>query len=276
MKERKTMITIIFGEPGAGKTSLLTYFMKQIYRTEGDRILSYCREEIASENKKRPVPLSMPSAPPIFSDFFVHFLDGYEREYSPYFINGYYFGIQNERMATQYVPPGSKIFLSEAQRYFDSRKSATFPDHVSRAFEMHRHFGLDIYLDAQREGLIDLNIRALCKRFIEVQKSEHERTASGRIIKTTFFCREFDDLISVEQYLSGVPTGRETTYVNYGNIYRCFESCNHDEDFVPGKGMNYRYLPFLNKGETVPENLKMFYETEEPKGYRRSQRGKSA
>ena len=265
------MITIIFGEPGAGKTSLLAYFLKQIYRRQGDRLLNECRDRIAEENKTREKPLTLPNEPPIFCDFAVKFLVGYEKEYSPYFINGYYFGVENGKMPTQYVPPGSKIFLSEAQRYFDSRRSATFPDHVSRAFEMHRHFGLDIYLDAQREGLIDLNIRGLCKRFIEVRKAEHEKTATGRIVKTTFFCREFDDLISVEQYLSGGSNAyRETTYVNRGNIFRSFDSFNHQNDFIPGKGRDYRYLPFLAKGENVPENLKMFYETEEPKAYRGS------
>lgn len=271
------MITIIFGEPGAGKTSLNTYFLKRLYREQGDRLLSYCREKILEQNRERLNPLTLPKQPPIFADFDVKFLTDYEEEYKPYYINGYYFGIKNDKMPTQYVPPGSKIFLSEAQRYFDSRKSATLPDHVSRAFEMHRHADYDITMDVQRAGLIDLNIRALCKRFIEVLRTEHEKTATGRIIKTTFFCREFPDWLAVDQYLSsGAQTYTETQYENKGNIYRCFDSKNHGADFVPSEGKDYNFLPFVGKGDKIPGALKMFYKTDAPKGYRTGAQEKGA
>ena len=72
-------------------------------------------------------------------------------------------------------------------------------------------------MDVQRAGLIDLNIRGLCKRFIEVLKMDHEKTETGRIVKTMFQCREFPDWLSVDQYLSsGAQTYKETQYENKG------------------------------------------------------------
>lgn len=265
------MITIIFGEPGAGKTSLSAYFLKRLYRTEGDRLRDLCCERIAEDNVGRAVPLSLPLKPPIFSDYGMKILADYEEEYEPYFINGYYFGLSNENIPTQYVPPCSKVFLSEGQRYFDARKSATFPVWVSRAFEMHRHFGCDIWIDVQREQLIDLNIRTLCKRFIEVRKMEADETENGRITNTKWYCREFTDFVTVERYVEeGIGAFKETTYENRGNIFRCFDSKNRYADFLPKNGKDYVYLPHAN-GEaqkSVPDDLKMFYSFAEPKGFR--------
>ena len=50
---------------------------------------------------------------------------------------------------------------------------------------------IDVYLDVQRANLIDLNIKEICKRFIEVQEMKHETDYAGRILRTTFICREF-------------------------------------------------------------------------------------
>ena len=166
------MITTVFGKPGVGKTAFLAYQLQNLYFTQGLNLLDECRDKINAENLNREHLLTLPTQPPIFSDFGVKFLVDYEEEYEPYYINGYYFGMQNKNMQTQFLPPCSKLFLSEGQRYFDSRKSKTFPAFVSAAFEMHRHYGLDIWIDVQRPKLIDANIRELCKKFIEVIKIE--------------------------------------------------------------------------------------------------------
>jgi len=247
------MITIIFGAPGAGKSSLNTYFLKQTYRTQGRALLHYARARIEAQNSTRAIPLIVPDKPPIFANYAVKFKTGYEK------------------MPTQYIPPGSKIFLSEAQRYYNSRKSQTLPDWVSRFYEMHRHYGIDVYLDVQRANLIDLNIKEICKRFIEVQGMKHETDYAGRILSSTFICREFENWRNVEQYLeNGAETYRNTTYINEGNIFRCFNSYSYFEEYLPDESKAFNYLPFVSRAEqkNISPDNEAFYIMSEPTEYR--------
>ena len=259
------MITIIFGAPGSGKSSLSTYFLKTVYRREGKRRMEQSRELILRANAGRETPLTVPSAPPIFSNYRVRFKTGYEKWFEPYFVNGYYLGLPNDKMPTQFIPPASAVFLGEAQRFFNSRSNARIPDWVSRFFEMHRHYRVDVWMDVQRPILIDANIRELCKRFIEVREMAHDRDDAGRIVKTVFRCREFDRWGAVEQYLSAGAGGyRETEYVHDGNIFRSFDSYSYFDDFLPKAGNDFKMLPF--RGEQ--EGDEIFYKTDEPRGYR--------
>jgi zona occludens toxin (predicted ATPase) len=175
-------------------------------------------------------------------------------------------------MPIMYFPPYSKIFLEEAQRYYDSRQSATFPEFVSRAYEMHRHYGLDIYMDVQRVGLIDKNIRELCRNFIEVQSMQNQVDNMGYITQTVFKCREFKKWTDVNEYLnSGAETTyTETEYVNQGNIFDCFNSYNYFENFVPPDGKDFNYLEYLSPADRqkLHGEIADFYNTSEPKEYR--------
>ena len=40
------MITIIFGAPGSGKSSLNTYFLKELYRAQGKQLLEAACDRI--------------------------------------------------------------------------------------------------------------------------------------------------------------------------------------------------------------------------------------
>ena len=263
------MITIIFGAPGAGKTALMTYFLRETFKRDGKRLLESSQEKIREINLEHGSSLEMPKKPPIYSDFPVKIPDGYESFFQHYFINGYFFGVPNGSVPTINVAPGAKIFLSEGQRYFDSRQSKAFPSWVSAAFEMHRHYGLEIYIDVQRPKLIDLNIRELCRRFIEVKDIELERTETGRIQKTTFRCREFKSSALVEAYIAtGDGIFEETSYTYAGDIFRLYDSFSHGEDFVPKGDGNYVYLDFLEEGKEAPLPVRQFYARGEPKEYR--------
>ncbi len=273
------MITIIFGAPGAGKSSLLTYFIKSIYQTQGRKMLNYAQARIIEQNEKRTEPLELPTKPPIFANYNVSFITGYNETFEPYFVNGYYIGLPNDRMPTQYIPPGSKVFLSEAQRYYNSRKSQTLPDHVSRWYEMHRHYGIDVFMDVQRANLIDLNIKEICKRFIEVLGMEHITDTAGRIIQTTFNCREFGSWRDVELNMtSGAKTYSKVKYINQGNIFRCFNSYSYFEEFLPVGGLGFNYLPFISRGDvqSVDETAAKFYNMNEPPEFRTTPKTKKA
>lgn len=263
------MITIIFGKPGAGKTSLMAHFLQDLYAKQGKSLLKKSISEIERVNETRKTPLTLPDRPPIYSDFEVWIHTGYNKWFIPYFINGYYFGLANENMPTQFVFPYAKIFLSEAQRYFDSRKSSTFPRFAASAFEMHRHYGLDIWLDVQRVGLIDLNVRELCKRFIEVQDVEHTTSGTGEITASEWKCREFETSADVDLYLkSGDKVYAETSYRHEGNIFSGVDSRGHFGDFLPADGKGFTNLPFLRAGEKPAPGTEIFYQSGEPKGYR--------
>lgn len=228
------------------------------------------QERIRALNLERKTPLTIPDKPPIFSDFKVKFLDGYEQYYEPYYINGYYFGMANEKMPTQFVLPHSHVHLTEVQHYYNSKDLLPLPRHVSSLFEMYRQYFLDIWLDLQRPILLDKNIRDLIKHFIEVLGMENlTDEETGRIIQSTFRCREFDSNFALEEYLeTGKETYRETQYVYRGNIFRIYDSFEHFDDFIPGEGKDFTLLPFVKKGEKVPPEFEMYYRRGEPREYR--------
>lgn len=249
----------------------MTYFLKESYTAEGRTILKQCKERLEILNAQRKTALAVPDKPPFFADFNVKLHVGYKTYFEPYYINGFYFGLENEKMQTQFLPPYSQIFFGEAQRYYNSRKSSTFPDHVSRAYEMHRHYGYNIYLDVQRVMLIDANVRELCKRFIEVCGMQHTYDDMGRIIKTVFKCHEFNSWVDTNDYLTtGAETYKVTEYTNEGNIFECFDSFNFFENFLPPDGKNFNYLEYKTIAEMkdLPEGIAQFYNRAEPLAYR--------
>ena len=264
------MITIITGKPGVGKTALNTYFCWQTYRNDSARLLKLIRDRIELINESRITPLTAPTDPPIYTNYEVKFLIGYEKHYEPYYINPYYLGLSNDKMKMQNIPPYSRLFISEAQRYYNSRKSSTLPDWVSRFYEMHRHYGIDIYLDVQRGKLIDLNIRELCKRFIEVQGITVERSGGTWIDKTRWECREFTSMQDYDDYVNGDGANYiETVYEYAGDIFASYNSTSCFNEFVPIEGEDFHYLPYRQEGSHNPDDpAATFYNTTEPELYR--------
>ncbi len=264
------MITILFGKPGAGKTSLMTHFMIELYEREGDELLDKCRDRIAEQNEKRLFALPFPDRPPFFSNYGVRFLVDYEEEYSPYFFNPFYFGIGNEEFEVQYLLPCGYCFITEGQKYFNSRKSLTLRDHVSRAFELHRQNEMNFFIDCQRPKLIDLNIRELTPRFLEVQRMENTTNNYGGILSSAWYCREFNSAAEVMNYLTTGEGGREIPpIVHRGNIFDCFDSFEQKNKFFPKdvKDCGFTLLPF-HQAEDLPEQLRRLYDPSEPKWYR--------
>ena len=94
-------------------------------------------------------------------------------------INPYRLGFSNDYVGTHFNFPYECIFVTEAQKYLNSRMSMYFPDWQSRWYEQHGHNDLDIWLDTQRPMLIDVNIRELA-RFIEIKDLEISYTR-GRV-----------------------------------------------------------------------------------------------
>lgn len=251
------MLTIIFGPPGSGKSTLNTYLLKQEYRQQGSKLYDKTCMRIAELNKGREQPLTLPDRPPIYADFKMQLQIGYDEYFNPYFVDGYHLGLDNEYVPITRIVPGSKIHLSEVQRYYDSRKSQTFPEWVSRFFEMHRHYDVDVTMDIQRASLVDVNIRDLCRHFIEVQSMQHKYDDMGRVVQTKFTCREFKTYLDVEEYInSGGRNYVTTTYINSGNIYRCFDSCAYFDKFVPADNKDFTFMEFGNNSILEPKEFR--------------------
>lgn len=114
----------------------------------------------------------------------------YKYRYSPRFsrrINPFRLGFANDFVQTHFNLPFECIFITEAQKYLNSRMSMYFPDWQSRWYEQHGHNDLDIWLDTQRPMLIDVNIREL-SQFIEIMSLEFSYNGYGRIARFNYFC----------------------------------------------------------------------------------------
>lgn len=264
------MITFIVGETGAGKSALVTYILQETYMTEGVDIWKRSCEAIRRANRQYGRNYTLPDRVPIYThNFQVRFNVGYKKFFEPYLLNGFYFGISNDRIETEYVAPESVLAFDESQRIFNSRKSSTFLDAASYAFEIHRQFNLRIYLLAQRGNLIDRNIKELGVHVIEVLGMENTKNAAGYVIQSVWHCREFDNWRAAEQYFSsGAPTYRETTYTNKGNIFECFDSFEKGREFLPPKGKDFDFLPY-EEPKKLTNRQKKFYIPGEPKHYRK-------
>lgn len=227
---------------------------------------------IEAINAKTGRSFTLPTQAPIFANFDVSLHLGYRWHYDPYFFSPYYFGLANNSMETQFLPPGSKVFIDEAQRFFNSRKSATFPDWLSEAIEKHRHFGLDLYLIVHRPMLIDPNCRELVGRFIEMRSMDNEINFAGVVERSVFHCREFADWLELKQYLeTGDAEYRNTTYINEGDIFESFDSFSFVNSFLPKDAkQDFDYLPSRRRAEMsrLTERQRTFYQTAEPKAFR--------
>ncbi len=199
------MITIICGDPGTGKTSFLALqAMRAMTINARERYLSACCEIdiLNSQGLKLKKP---PYKHLAYGNFYcISHIYGYApRELMDF--DGTDFGLSDSEHQVKLVPPFSNIFLMEAQSFLDSRKSRFFRQSVSRAYEIHRHYDLDIWLDCQRATLIDLNVRGISERIIEMQKLVLKYDSLDRIIKATWYFRIFN---SSEEYDAYLASGR--------------------------------------------------------------------
>lgn len=251
------MINIIFGAPGTGKSTFNTFLLISEFWEEGLHLLSESKKKIIELNATRTSPLTLPDRPPLYSDFKMNLKTGYKKSFEPYFVDGFHLGLDNDVMDVMHLPPGSKIHLSEVQRYYDSRKSQTFPEWVSRYFEMHRHYNVDITMDIQRSSLVDVNIRDLCRHFIEIQSMTHTFDDLERIIHTKFVCREFGSYQDVEDYQNKKKKNYDTVKYEYdGDIYSCFDSCAYFNKFVPGDNKDFSYMIYGDNSIIEPKEFR--------------------
>lgn len=266
------MITIVFGKPGAGKTAYLAQDAVRYlnFGPDSAELHDQARKKIEELNGDGGLFL-VPYLPPVYTNFPLTVNAGTSVLGRSYYVDGFHLGFENPDVDVMPVLPGARIYLSEAQRYYNSRRSKDLPDWVSRWYEEHRHFGLQIHLDVQRPALIDVNIRELCERFIEVRGLEHEVDGLGRIIRSTFTVRVFEDWKYVEKYIDGTALNcqyEEQQLVYEGNIFECYESHVYFRHFIPTRADFSQILHICGRDVLEDSEIsKILYRQTPPEGF---------
>lgn len=268
------MIIEIVGKPRAGKTALNTLFMRREVKYNGWAMQRRSRQIIAGYNEHRELKLGYPQKPPIYANYEAQIPIGYKKIFKPYALNPYLLGKPTPQTADkiQNIFPCSCLHITEGRKYWDGRESSTMPDNVSQFFETHGHIYLTIIIDAQRGESLDLNIRKNVNKFIEVQGMINSEDAYGRVMRSTWVCREFYSLQDYEGYLAGNKSAyyRTVTYTYDGNIFEYYESRNRARDYIPAEGRNYSMQDFVSESEQkeLSPYLRSLYDTSRPDWYR--------
>lgn len=256
------MITLIVGEPGVGKTSLNACLMSQeIVNSRQDYLLS-CRkiDELNSQGYCFEYPkdgvLTYANFKFVNKTRFRFGVNGKR-------LNPWHMALPNDEISFDTFPPYSKFHIMEGQVYWNSRRRG-LRDCVSRFFENHRHNHFDIYIDVQRGGLIDANIREIAGRILEVQKSVHKTDKMGRIQKTTFYCYDFDSWSEYEKYLNNGKDNKyakQVTFEFVGCIFNCYNSFENEAAFFENcKLREFSDEYFDNMREVFLQMPKNYYE----------------
>ena len=256
-------LTVILGSGGAGKTSFIVSRIKHLLRTEGQARLKKSVAMIEKFNQDRNTPLTVPDKIPIYANFDMTFNVGFNEVYKPYFIDEEYFGLPNMDKLVAPVAPYSIIGLQEMDDEYESR-SRSLVKSVAGLYNKRRHFGLEIFMDLHRVMILDAIIRDVTDVFIEIQKQEHEYNFAGRITKTTWYCREFNDPKEMLRYSkSDGKEGdyAETVYTNSGDIFKHYDSRSCAKDFIPKDGEDFVYLPQRSEVDisALPAELARYY-----------------
>lgn len=272
------MITIVFGKPGMGKTAYLTADAVEYMKPSQAKhdLLRSCYSQVAGLNASG-AGFELPEQAPVYSNYPITVRRGTLPPVSSYYIDGFRLGFTNDDLRTFSVLPGARIYLSEAQRYYNSRRSKDLPDWVSRFYEEHRHFGLEIFLDVQRPGLIDANIREICGSLVEIVGLQHKTGAVGNIQSSVFYLRRFEDWKFADRYItSGEKCYTEEKRVFTGNVFSHYQSRSYFNQFVPGASENFSTLTHadLTGGDAVEaaEIARDFYPQSAPDGFYGRQR----
>jgi hypothetical protein len=235
------MLSFICGEPGCGKTSLACRLANEGMLGDGRfSDLAGLKALVKPLNQNCGFNLTVPRDHLIFSDFKFYGRKEYYRPTETWDVDGWRLGLPNPHWETSFIPSYSTIYLIEAQRYYDSRRTNTYPlpPWVMRYWERHRHAYLDAFFDCQRPVSIDKGIRGLADRFIFPIKMEHKYDLYGDIIRTVWQCVEINNTNAAEAYSDTKikPAGSvETEYFFHGNIFRCYNSFGYWDTFYRGR-----------------------------------------
>ena len=272
--------TIISGNTGSGKTCLMTHFLTEAV-FDRDRAMAHKRE--VAQLNAGGFNLTAFGYTPAYTNYKVMARKPMRLPRKTMRINPYRLGLHNPFVETHFIPPYAVIGITEAQKYFNSRKSSKYPDWQSRWMELHRHHGLEIYMDAQRANLIDANIREIF-RIVEVQECTFVRSIwrLGGIKKVTWKVREFecsDDYDAFKETRDKRFYKERTITANY-NVGRNYDTKSGAPKFYNGHiqaGKDFHKDEWIDI-EKTPEGYTNYLaevDDEEPAGFYQDNRKRS-
>jgi len=254
--------TVVIGPPGAGKTSWINAQIYGLLRKEGRRRQQLSTAQIELYNLTRQTPLTPPSDFPVYTSFEAQYKIG-GVVHKPFYITPEYFGLPNNEKPVIPIVPWSIVAFEETDDDYNSR-NRNVAKHVAGLYNERRHWHLDIFADLHRLMIMDSIIRETATRVVEVRKCVHDMGFAGRILRTTWYCREFDDIREAMRYVN--TDGKEGVYkeVEYtfeGNIFKCFDTHGRAKDFIPKDGDDFIYLKHPNQTDIskLPPKLAKFY-----------------
>lgn len=219
------MITIIFAPPRTGKTCFLTHMANiTAFDHQRNRLM---RQEIQKKIESGFAALKTVPSHCVAANFDITLRQfGYRPRFSRR-INPYKLGFANPNVDTHFNIPYEAIFITEAQKYLNSRLSKNFPDWQSRWYEQHGHNNIDIWLDTQRPMLIDVNVREL-SQFIEVVKLDISYNNFGKPCRLTWQIRRIDNSSLFDRYMASGKSDKscytEDVIVADYNVFACYDS----------------------------------------------------
>lgn len=227
-------ITIICGIPRAGKTALMTSFaLAHLRGRQAHRDLVQCNKLLAPLNFGG-FCYTAPADHLVFADYTITAANGSKTSYE---CNGFNLGLFNDKHPTMFLPPASHVYLDEAQKYFNSRESKGLEDFVSRYYELHGHYRLNVTCTVQRPKLIDLNIRELAAQVIYVAKLEHAQNGR-RVLASQWTCYTWDNVVSAIAFIEGGQSkelrGDVVRFEYVGNIFKHYDSFAFFPVFLKG------------------------------------------
>lgn len=263
-------IYIICGEPGVGKTRLLTY----IARCRAfDRERNKAMEQEIKQMQENGFKVTMPKHN-VCSNYELKLHKFCYSERRENRINPFRLGFQRmTKIKLHFIAPYSTIFITEGQKYLNSRMSMYYPDFQSRWYEAHRHLDLDIFIDVQRAMLIDTNVRSLAT-IIEIQSCEDIFNKLGQRAGTIWKVKVFATSEQYENYLSGgrkdISAYSEKTITADCDVCSMYDHKSCKPKFIDG---HYDDDFTQNYGEdcgSTPEELIAYlekYDDEMPTGF---------
>lgn len=253
------VIRFIYGNKrGVGKTSLNTAFA--IWEMRDINNYRSCLAEIDVLESELNRPFKRPIQPhSVYSDYEINDNCKYSQGLTTYPFNPYRFKLPNDKSSYDIFPPGSFFHINEAQTKYNSRNFKKFAMAVSGAYEGSRHPNFTITLDGLGLTSIDLKIRSIVDEFINVQGMRHTFQFS-RIVKTTWHCIVFNDLVTAEEYekTHDESLGEVREYIfDLGCIFNCYKCRGNKLAFyrdAKTKDFEYKLWDEIDDNFMLPED----------------------
>lgn len=253
------MITIIIGEPGQGKTALMSYFAYQKMVFEGlANWLESCKKIESLKQGGFNHLTYLAQRHTVYTDY--ELTSGFIGLRS-YYVDGFSIALPNPFFKTAFLAPYSHVFLDEAQKYYDSRMSKYLRECVYRFYQLHRHNHLNITMTCQRLGNIDLNIRQIAGKIILVEDLKLTKDDWGYIRKMEWTTKEFNSLSSAESFIEHGTICKTMQTIKYefnGDIFQYYNSYGNEPAFYDGN-YNRSYDCYTEEGYSCTVDSYMKY-----------------